>query len=166
MVYDPDRSHRPSGTSQPETPRETAQERAEKTRMLSKLCSMFTLAANEDAELKIAALREELRDVPSIVLSHALSRIVRRKVDFLPTLAEIRKECALFLRERHRIAMGLDPNWMLPSGEINVERWLERAREPLPALPSGREQEEFATPEQRAAGARLLDQLVARKEVR
>lgn len=130
-------------------------------RMLTKLFGMY--APRADVKVSIAGYMEELRDIPSLILSHGLKRLVQVPREFVPDVGTIRKECALFLRERHRIASGQDPNAPFLAGEINVERWLLKAREPLPALPAGREQEEFATPEQRAAGARLLDQLVARK---
>ena len=136
-------------------------EHSERVRMLAKL---FAIYPGSDTELRIRAYLDETADIPALVLSHGLKRIVQRREEYAPSVAEIRKECAMYLRERHRLAAGLDPHWMLPSG-INVEAWIKRAAEPLPALPSGLESER-ATPEQRAKGAALLDGLVKSKGVR
>lgn len=115
--------------------------------------------------MSLAAYLDELRDLPPIVLSHGLQRLVRKGGDFMPSVATIRKECALLLRERHRRALGLDPNGWNPqsdAGEIDAEAWLRRARDPLPVLPAHVAEPEVATLEQRARGSALLAELAAK----
>lgn len=119
--------------------------------------------------MSLAAYLDELQDLPPLMISHALKRLVRRSGEFAPSVAVIRREVAHVLREAHRSASGLDPTAGLPEDGINVDAWLKRAHEPIPAsrqLTSGAPPaEEKATPEQRAQGARLLAELVEKMQI-
>ncbi len=141
---------------------ECQREKAERLRMLGKLFSLYP--PRPDAEMAMAAYLDELGDVPALLLSHGLKRLVRRGGDFVPSLAAIRKECARLLRARHRAAMGLEPEGnssRTDPDEIDAERWLARARNPLPMLPA-QTPEEPATAEMLERAGQMLEEL-ARK---
>ena len=154
-----DLSRRPEETSQ----RGSRREESELMRMLLKLFSLYP--PRPDAEMTIAAYMEELRDLPSLLISHALHRLVRRKGEFAPNVATIRRECAHLVRERQRAANGLEPTGGL-DGEIDAEKWLQRAQDPLPALPAGRTLELAAGPQEREEARRKLQMEIDRLEGR
>lgn len=151
----------------------------ERVRMFTKLFSMYPLPAGENVELKMRAYLDETRDIPALVISHALrrltrssARLARKEGQFAPLVPEIRAECARYLRERHRAANGLDPQSGLSwnDGELDekhVERWLQRAQEPLPlALPAGRPLELPAGPDERQRACARLQAEITRLEKR
>jgi hypothetical protein len=145
---------------------------AERARMFGKLFTLYP-QQKDMLELRARAYIDETRDVPAWALSHGLQRLVRKKTDFAPSVAEIRKECALFVRERHRLANGLDPSGWNPhtdAGEIDVERWLQRSSEQLrlPALTSGAAQPaEVPVPKtEKERAIAILDAEIARLERR
>ncbi len=106
----------------------------------------------------MAAYLDELRDIPTALMSCGLRRLVRKGGEFAPALSAIRRECALVLRERHRAAQGLPP---VAQGDINVELWIGRAGAPLPALPAEID-ETPAPPELRERCDQMLTTLAER----
>lgn len=129
--------------------------------MLLKLFSMYP--PRPDAEMTAAAYMEELRDIPSLVISHALHRLVRRPGEFAPNVATIRRECALYLREQHRRASGQDASSPIEMDAELAERWLQRSDEPVPALPAGPQPLELpAPPAERDRALAILDAEIAR----
>lgn len=156
-------------------------EKAERGRIFGKLCVLCQVFSSE-REVTMRAYMDETRDLPPLVLSHAISRLVNRPPPpdaprsgrHMPSIGEIKKEAAAFLRERHRLASGLDPTGGLPSGDLDevlVQRWLARAHEPIPTAPTmlalaagPGPGEEIATAEQRAKGAAMLAQLAAKMQ--
>lgn len=152
-------SSRQAGTSQLASQREEA----ERLRMLLKLFSMYP--PRPDAEMTTAAYMEELRDVPSLVLSHALHRLVRKPGEFAPNVAAIRREAALYVREQHRRASGQEESSPIEMDAELAERWLQRAADPLPALPAGSKPLELPAPAaERDRAIAILDAEIARLE--
>lgn len=142
---------------------------AERLRMFGKLFTLYP-TQKESVELKIRAYIDETRDIPAVWLSHALRRLVRKAEEFAPSVGAIRKEAAHVVRESHRRALGLEPGAGIPADGINVDRWLEKAHEPIPSshqLTSGAvPAEKPADLATRAKGAALLADLVARMDKR
>lgn len=103
--------------------------------MFTKLFAMYPPSG--DPEFKQSAYIDETRDIPARVISHGLRRLVRKGGEFAPNVAAIRKECALFMREQHRLASGQEPSSPIEMDAELTERWLLRAADPLPALPAG-----------------------------
>src|ERR1043165_165117 len=63
-----------------------------------------------DPKAKIAAMVKATRELPVELLRMGLARLQRQTSggkEFV--LADVRRECALALRERHRAEQGLDP---------------------------------------------------------
>ncbi len=150
----------------------SASDRQERLRIFGKLFALYPCPSSEDGEIKMTAYLEETRTVPPLVLSHAMKRLVSSRANsYMPSVYEILRMSARVVREWHQIAEGREPNEYNPrlessESEIDIERWLARAHEVtelrrLPAGPEGR-----ATPEQRAAGAVLLEQLVRETDAR
>jgi hypothetical protein len=132
--------------------------------MFTKLFGIFP--SGGDPEVRMSGYIEETADIPPLVISHALKKLVREARTFAPSVGEIRREAGKLLREVKLRAEGRDPNehnaWLEgPPPELDHERWIERAPEVLPLLtaPPPRLQlsERVATPEERAAGAAALE---------
>lgn len=134
--------------------------------MFIKLFAMYP--PRPDAEMTTAAYIDETRDIPPLVISNALKRLVRKAGEFAPSVVTIRKECALYLRERHRQAEGLDPHGGFELDADLTERWLKRSGEPLLALSAGTEKvvEIPAPKSERDRAIAILDAEIARLEGR
>jgi hypothetical protein len=103
----------------------------ERLRMFSKLFLLFPAPRGPELEAKIAAYVDETSQVPPIVLSHALSRLVKRCEQYAPSVADILRESARVIREAKLASEGRpthEYNGHAPF-ELNVERWLARGRE-------------------------------------
>lgn len=128
--------------------------------MFTKLFAIYPPSG--DPELKVRAYIDETRDIPPLVISHGLKRLVRKGGEFAPNVAAIRKECALFLREQHRRASGQEESSPIEMDAELAERWLQRAAEPL-ALPAGPKLLEVpAPPAERDRAIAILDAEIAR----
>ena len=128
----PSQTH--SGRSQPSS------ESAEMIRIIGKLFSMYPLAGNQSPKLTAVAYMQELSDVPTIVLSHALHSLTRKQGSFLPTVAAIRAEAAMVVKRAQWPAQGQNAPGYNPNGDPlalpDPDRWLTRDRI-LEALPAG-----------------------------
>jgi hypothetical protein len=146
-----------------------------------KFAKLFTLYPEGAAtEERVAVYTEQTRDIPLLVIRHALSRLTQRapssrvagweRRDRAPSVAVIRAECARYLRERHRAANGLPAQGGLDwsDGELDdelIKRWLARAHEPLPpALSAGRTLELPAGPDERQRATARLQAEIDRME--
>lgn len=126
--------HSSSGTSARTEP---SPDFTERTRMLAKLFLLHpTPLSQQDLVLKMAAYLDLTRDVPALILSHALFRVARRGGVFLPPVGDILREAARVTREMKRRAEGRDPTDFGPQGEpeLDVERWLAQAPAVVNAL--------------------------------
>jgi hypothetical protein len=113
---DAKRPLKPVKESSPRSPPALA-DMAERTRMFTKMLSLYPTAQSQDPEALIYALLESTTDIPARWLSHALARLTRephRK--FAPTLGEIRGVAMRLIREaRWRAQPGGRPP--CPQGE-------------------------------------------------
>ncbi len=83
--------------------------------MLTKLFSMYPLARHQNVEATLRIYNGELRDIPGLILSHALARVTKKQGSFLPTVAAIRAEAAQYVRshmprQQGEHAPGYNPN--------------------------------------------------------
>lgn len=132
--------------------------------MFGKLFTLYP-AQPDGVELRIRAYIDETKDIPPLVISHALKRLVRKPGEFAPGVAAIRRECALYLREQHRRASGQDPSSPIEMDAELAERWLQRSGEPVLALPAGPQAAEIpAPPAERDRAIAILDAEIARLE--
>lgn len=162
MSAELDLSRRQDGISR----RDSQHEESELMRMMLKLFSLYP--PRPDAEMTTTAYMEELADLPALLISHALKRLVRKRGEFAPGVAAIRRECAHLTREHHRAAAGLEPTGGLSwsaDGEIDVERWLARAKV-APLLGAGRVLELAAGPDERKRATATLQAEIDRMEKR
>lgn len=135
--------------------------------MFSKLFALYP--GGPMLEGRMRAFIDETRDIPPLVISHALKRLIRAPREFAPSVGEIRREAGKLLREAKLRAEGRDPNeynaWVDAPPELDHERWIKRAADVLPMLtaPPPRLQlaERVASPEERAAGLAAIDRITA-----
>jgi len=120
---------------------------AERLRMFSKLFALYPAAQGEDVELKMSAYMEETRQIPALVLSHALKRLIGARANpYVPSCYEILRACAVVVREWKRKAEGrsvIEHNPRVdeaPDQEIDVWYWIRQAPAVLErkALPPGK----------------------------
>lgn len=115
---------------------------------------LFATCPTRDPEMTMEAYDSLTLDIPWVVISNALTKLLDTPVydhgqpvarRFAPSVPEIRRMSALLIARQIRIAEGRDPEGYNPHGapemnEINVQRWIERVPdvlEMLPALGSG-----------------------------
>ena len=120
-------------------------DQAERLRIISKLFSLYP--KQQDAEMRLEALRESTSDIPSTWISHACKRLTEEPYrKWCPVVNEIRQQAARSFREWRRKMSGqrkLQYNAHVQGDPLDVERELKLARglEPLVPLitPGGRE---------------------------
>jgi len=130
-------------------------EMAERTRLFTKMFTVWPVSGGQDLKGAILAYIEETRDLPAHWLSCGLSALVReagRK--FAPSVGEIRDATLLAIRRARRLSQGLGPDDYNPQGPapLSEARELVWAREKALALQSGSEtktREETRAPEPR-----------------
>lgn len=103
-------------------------EAAWKNTMLTKLFSMYPLARHQNPEATLRIYEQELRDIPGLILSHALARITKKPGSFLPTVGAIRGEAVAYMRSR-----GLINHNPRAEGDehVNIERAVAKLPEGL-----------------------------------
>lgn len=141
-------------------------DRQERFRLFGKLFALYPASGGLDVEVRMAAYLDETRRVPALALSHAMKRLVARRANaFVPSVYEILREAAIWVRETNARAAGRDPDAHNPEGpvEIDVERWLALAPQAvqlLAAPPKPLELPAQATRDERDRAVAKLDALV------
>jgi hypothetical protein len=132
--------------------------------MFTKLFGLYP--PRQDAEISLRAYLDETRHVPAIALSFAMKRIVQRRASaFLPSVYELLREAATWVRETKVRAEGRDPNEHNPEGpvEIDIDRWLALAPEAVQLLSAPAKPLELpaqASRDERERAVAALDALV------